>query len=140
MMLIFAIELKQQLNDKTNTPIAPLPQSRLEQDEGMLSEEQRRVLKLAMQGKNIFLTGLAGTGKTFLLQVIIRKLEQANRKVAITASTGMINDIYFLLVTRFAGIAAVPLDGVTLHSFAGTGVPCVYLDFEKMWDEKHREK
>jgi ATP-dependent DNA helicase PIF1 len=73
-----------------------------------LNEEQKKVYNLVIQKKNIFFTGSAGTGKSFLLQRIIRSLEnlQGKEKVAITATTG---------------IAAINIGGVTLHSFSGIG-------------------
>lgn len=73
-----------------------------------LNEEQQKVFKLAVQKRNIFFTGSAGTGKSFLLQRIIRSLELLNGResVAITATTG---------------VAAVNIGGVTLHSFCGIG-------------------
>ena len=36
-----------------------------------LSSEQKRVLQAVLQGHNIFFTGSAGTGKSFLLRRII---------------------------------------------------------------------
>lgn len=53
-----------------------------------------------------------GTGKTFLIKAIVKALRSRDKNVVVTASTG---------------IAAVPIDGCTLHSVAGTGVPVVYL-------------
>lgn len=55
-------------------------------------------------GHNIFITGAAGTGKTHTTKSI---LENFPGKVVMTASTG---------------VAALNISGVTLHSFAGTGI------------------
>ena len=59
-------------------------------------------------GKNIFLTGAAGTGKSYLLRYLTQKL--LNRlgrfSIAKTAPTG---------------IAAININGVTIHSFSGVG-------------------
>ncbi|MCE8163398.1 MAG: AAA family ATPase [Candidatus Moeniiplasma glomeromycotorum] len=71
-----------------------------------LNEEQRKVFDLAIQGKSIFYTGSAGTGKSFLLKRIIRSLELLGREIAVTAPTG---------------IAAVNVGGTTIHSFSGIG-------------------
>lgn len=77
-----------------------------------LSEEQKCILSAVVdEGKSIFFTGSAGTGKSVLMKTIITKLRQKYTKepdrVAVTASTGL---------------AAVNIDGSTLHSFAGIGL------------------
>ncbi|KAG2389459.1 hypothetical protein C9374_014019 [Naegleria lovaniensis] len=70
-----------------------------------LSDEQLKVLKCAIEGHSIFITGVAGTGKSFLLECIIKTLTNVyQKKVVVTASTG---------------IAAVNIGGSTIHSFAG---------------------
>jgi hypothetical protein len=51
-----------------------------------LCADQRRAVDAVMQGKNVFLTGGAGTGKSALLRYIIAKLE--GRSCVVTASTG----------------------------------------------------
>jgi hypothetical protein len=53
-----------------------------------LCDDQRRAVDAVMQGKNVFLTGGAGTGKSALLRYIIAKLE--GRGCIVTASTGNI--------------------------------------------------
>eukprot|EP00899_Mesostigma_viride_P026853 jgi/Mesvir1/7352/Mv25801-RA.1 len=69
-----------------------------------LSEQQARVLGMVRAGGNVFFTGSAGTGKSFLLQQIIAMLPAAT--TSITASTGL---------------AACSLNGTTLNRFAGVG-------------------
>ncbi|KZT65015.1 hypothetical protein DAEQUDRAFT_561427 [Daedalea quercina L-15889] len=77
----------------------------------VLSAEQTHILNLAKEGKSLFYTGSAGTGKSVLLREIIAALRQKYRRtadaIAITASTG---------------IAACNIGGVTIHSFAGIGL------------------
>ncbi len=68
---------------------------------------QSQALKIMQAGHNIFLTGSAGTGKTFLLNQFIDYLKKKNIKVGITASTG---------------IAATHLGGRTIHSWVGMGI------------------
>src|SRR5690349_5240990 len=70
----------------------------------MLQEEAFNLLKM---GKNIFLTGAAGAGKTYLLNKYIAWLKENNVRAAVTASTG---------------IAATHLQGTTIHSWSGIGV------------------
>jgi ATP-dependent DNA helicase PIF1 len=77
-----------------------------------LSQEQQRVLELVVgQGKSVFFTGSAGTGKSVLMRAIIaelrKKFSREPDRVAVTASTGL---------------AACNIGGVTLHSFGGIGL------------------
>lgn len=70
----------------------------------LLNPEQQRVLEACLGGKNIFFTGSAGTGKSFLLKRIVAALPP---DVTVpTASTG---------------VAACHVGGTTLHAFAGIG-------------------
>ncbi|OAP62738.1 hypothetical protein AYL99_01965 [Fonsecaea erecta] len=77
-----------------------------------LSDEQKAVVKAVMdEGKSVFFTGSAGTGKSVLMRAIISKLKHKYRKdpdrIAITASTGL---------------ASCILEGQTLHSWSGIGL------------------
>jgi ATP-dependent DNA helicase PIF1 len=75
-----------------------------------LNEKQKKIFQLVVTNKeNLFFTGAAGTGKSFLLQRIINslKLSSGEESVAVTATTG---------------IAAVNIGGITLNSFAGIGL------------------
>jgi ATP-dependent DNA helicase PIF1 len=73
----------------------------------LLNEEQNHALKCVMDGHSILLTGSAGTGKSYTIKYVIEYLNNANKKYAITASTGT---------------AAVIIGGQTLHSFLGLGL------------------
>lgn len=64
-------------------------------------------LEVLKSGRNVFLTGSAGTGKTYVLNEYIQYLRERKVSVAITASTG---------------IAATHMNGVTIHSWSGIGV------------------
>ncbi|KAI0062545.1 hypothetical protein BV25DRAFT_643764 [Artomyces pyxidatus] len=73
----------------------------------VLSDEQRQVLKMVVEdGRNVFFTGSAGTGKSLLLKAIISALKKKHAKksdiVSVTASTGM---------------AASNIGGMTIHSW-----------------------
>jgi len=87
---------------------------------GALDEDQRHALQVALLGSNLFLTGGAGVGKSFTLQQIISHLvaKHGERAVAVTATTGC---------------ASVHIDGQTLHSLAGVGVPQHVADFGRLW-------
>ncbi|CAL8463664.1 g3198 [Coccomyxa elongata] len=88
-----------------------------------LSDEQRKILDMVGEGCNVFFTGNAGTGKSFLLNRVIDLLRRRfgrdfAESVAICAATG---------------IAATHIGGTTIHSTAGCGVPGVVEDFGRMW-------
>lgn len=69
-----------------------------------LSKKQQEFLDLAMSGKNIFLTGEAGTGKSFIVKHVIDLMTKAKRKFVALAPTG---------------IAANNIGGQTIHSIFG---------------------
>lgn len=75
----------------------------------LLSREQEYVRQLAMEGKSMFFTGSAGTGKSVLLRQIMKDLKDRHgpKTVAVTASTGL---------------SAYNIGGITVHSFAGIGL------------------
>ena len=68
---------------------------------------QKTALRILKSHQNVFLTGAAGTGKTFLLNKYINYCKENNIKIAVTASTG---------------IAATHLGGRTIHSWSGIGI------------------
>ncbi|MEN8123934.1 MAG: helix-turn-helix domain-containing protein [Bacteroidota bacterium] len=68
---------------------------------------QEKALSILRSGKNIFLTGSAGTGKTYVLNKYIQYLKERRIPVSITASTG---------------IAATHLEGTTIHAWSGIGI------------------
>lgn len=69
--------------------------------------KQATALAILKQGHHVFLTGQAGSGKTYLLNQYISHLHEHGISVAITASTGM---------------AATHMNGTTIHSWAGIGI------------------
>ena len=87
------------------------------------SPEQRNILELVSQGKNVFFTGSAGVGKSFVLEKICQLFQSQGRKQFIdffvTASTGTPFQLFIKDVN--VGIAAVHIGGMTVHSFAGIG-------------------
>ncbi len=54
-----------------------------------LSPDQKRAVDAVLTGKNIFITGGAGVGKSFLVETIVKKLKERCRTVQICASTGI---------------------------------------------------
>lgn len=74
-----------------------------------LNEEQQRAVQHVLDGHNAFITGSAGTGKTFLMRYVIQELVQKHGETAVA-------------VTATTGIAAIAVGGQTVHSFAGIGL------------------
>ena len=75
-----------------------------------LNEEQRYAFNAIRAGKNVFLTGPGGTGKSYFLECLTNELPPStNKRIAVTAMTGC---------------AAVLLGNhaKTLHSWAGIGL------------------
>lgn len=68
---------------------------------------QNIALKILKSGKNVFLTGSAGTGKTYVLKDYILYLKLRNINPTIVAPTG---------------IAASHLNGQTIHSYFALGI------------------
>ena len=61
-----------------------------------------RILKTLQARKNVFLTGGAGTGKSYTTKCIIEHFYKSGKNVVALGSTG---------------ISAVNIGGITLHSF-----------------------
>ena len=70
----------------------------------MTQAEALDILKL---GHNVYLTGSAGSGKTYVLNEYINYLRKNGAAPAVTASTG---------------IAATHLGGMTIHAWSGLGI------------------
>ena len=69
-----------------------------------LDDQQRQALELARAGRNLFITGGAGAGKSFAIRYIASELQLAQKNVVILAPTGL---------------AAFNVHGQTIHSFYG---------------------
>lgn len=69
--------------------------------------KQSQALDILKSGENVFLTGSAGAGKTYVLNQYIAYLKARKMRVAVTASTG---------------IAATHMGGSTIHSWSGIGI------------------
>ncbi len=76
---------------------------------------QDQAFTLLTMGKNILLTGAAGSGKTFLVNRFISYCREHGISLAVTASTG---------------IAATHIGGMTIHSWSGLGIRDILSDDE----------
>ena len=94
---------------------------------------QKEALDILKLGHNVYLTGSAGSGKTYLLNQYIDYLKKNKIEVAVTASTG---------------IAATHMNGITIHSWSGLGIrdalsETELLELEErryLWDRIQRTK
>ncbi len=77
-----------------------------------LTLSQQGAYDSIMAGHNVFLSGCAGTGKSFLIGQIIKELEAAGKSVVVAAPTG---------------IAAINVGGTTLHRLLGLASD-IYVD------------
>lgn len=68
---------------------------------------QDQAYNIMKTGVNVYLTGSAGSGKTYLLNKYIQYLQGHDISIAVTASTG---------------IAATHMNGMTIHSWSGIGI------------------
>ena len=82
-----------------------------------LHEEQMAAAKEVLAGRNVFITGLPGCGKSFLLKKLIGilRLRKGHEAVAVCASTG---------------VAGIHIGGATIHSYLGCGKG----ESEEDWD------
>jgi Cdc6-like AAA superfamily ATPase len=75
--------------------------------------KQITALNILKSGKNVFITGSAGTGKTYLLRQYIQYLKERRIHPTVVAPTG---------------IAASHLKGQTIHSFFALGIRDTVVD------------
>ena len=67
------------------------------------------IMELIQQGHSVILVGAAGTGKSHLLKQIAQTLQNENKKVCITCSTGIATDNF------------ITTGATTLHAWSGIG-------------------
>lgn len=76
-----------------------------------LTEKQQIALDSMKNGKNIFLTGPAGTGKSFLLKYFI-SWYQLNKEI----------DSEKIFITSTTGLSSIIIDGMTINRYSGIGI------------------
>lgn len=123
------VEIKGSIQDKINSSENDIQNKKLKQDINLedydkylvemdreetetnikLSDEQKLAYYYIKNGKSIFMTGLAGTGKSFCIEFVIKKfLETRPRsRLGLTSTTGC---------------SAILIGGTTIHSFLGIGL------------------
>lgn len=88
-------------------------------------EIQERAISLAASGANVFLTGRAGTGKSWTTKQMVKVLRKDNKTVHVTAPTGM---------------AAININGTTINRWGGYGLGNTYADFDKMMSTTTKDR
>ena len=90
----------------------------------MFPMTQAEGLNILKMGHNVFLTGSAGSGKTYVLNAYIKYLREHSVDVAVTASTG---------------IAATHMGGMTIHAWSGIGIRDFLSDYDidRMEEKKY---
>ena len=85
---------------------------------------QKDALNILKAGRNVYLTGAAGSGKTHVLNAYVAYLKERGVATAVTASTG---------------IAATHLGGMTIHSWSGIGIKedLTEFDIELLLQKEH---
>jgi len=82
------------------------------------TEKQNKALEYLKEGKNIFLTGPGGSGKSFIIKYYVNwfNLHKENEysKIHITSTTGL---------------SSILIDGITIHRYAGIGIGIKDVDF-----------
>lgn len=74
-----------------------------------MTPEQEKIISAAEAGYNLFFTGSAGVGKSFILRHLITVLQRLHGQDGV-------------FVTGSTGVAATHIGGTTVHSFAGFGI------------------
>lgn len=86
----------------------------------MLNTKQKEFFDMAAQGKNLFITGSAGVGKSYLVNSIIEDFRKRGKTVVVCATTG---------------IAAVNIGGFTVHNQFHIDVNTIKPRKENTWIE-----
>jgi len=88
----------------------------LEEMTESLNTLQKKGYDMFKQRKNLFITGGAGCGKTYLMNCIIKYCKLNNKSIAVTSTTG---------------ISATLLNGQTIHSWSGLQILDKSLNYYK---------
>lgn len=87
---------------KTKADMAPAGPAEIEDDSDQDNTYLNKITEMINQGENLFITGYAGTGKSYILNKLKKKF-----KIDVTSTTGL---------------AAVNVQGQTIHSWSGVGI------------------
>jgi hypothetical protein len=96
------LEAKQRFDGTYDVPVVEGEIS-VEEDRPWVDHPEESALDLVLEHKNIFVQGLAGTGKSWLVKKLVRTLRERGERVQCCA---------------FTHVAAKNIGGCTLHHFA----------------------
>ena len=74
-----------------------------------LSDEQKICFQKYLNNENIFITGPGGSGKSFLIKLIVSDAESKNKEIKVCALTG-------------SAAVLLKCKATTLHMFSGIGI------------------
>jgi hypothetical protein len=101
-------EYNKQYYDKKKLNYSALP-SKSSLNFEKLNMKQKEALLAVTDGQNVFITGGAGVGKSYLIDYLIQDMEINKKKCAVVAPTG---------------VAAVQIKGFTIHSYFRLPIYC----------------
>lgn len=87
------------------------------EDQPILNREQQLAFDFIKKGKNVVITGQAGTGKSLVINQVVKWLHQVYGK-----PIALNNTHSFYAITSMTGISSINLNGQTLHSWGGIGL------------------
>ena len=111
------------LNDDSSSPSTEAQQQQHQQRGDEMQEHAIDVV--TKHRRNVFLTGRAGTGKSWTTKQIVQALLRSGRCVHVTAPTGM---------------AAINVHGTTIHRWGGFGLGQYYSDFDRMMGKDSKDR
>jgi len=93
-----------------------------------LSPEQEKAFEAYKSGKNIFVTGPGGTGKSHLIRTIVNDAKEHGKAIQVCATTGCAADL-------------LQCGARTIHSWAGIGLAsgCIQEEVNKVASRKQKQ-
>ena len=102
-----------------------------------LNEQQINCIDAVKNGKNVFITGPGGVGKSLVLQTIIEyfetKFKVKEGKAQNPNGNGTSRESFAVVTPTGISATALP-HGQTIHAFSGVGAPERKEDFKKAWN------
>ena len=105
-----SMEEATEYNKQNTSPLSPeTPPEEISIPTDTLSDSQQTAIKKFKQGKNLFITGPGGSGKSFLIQTMIQIGKKNQKNVDVCALTG-------------CAALLLGCGSKTIHSWAGIGL------------------